>query len=146
MTRIAIDPGKSGAVAYGNGGTPMFRGCPDTVQEMAVIISDIIKGCEPPHIAIIEQVHSMPRDGVKSAFAFGKNFGEWLGILAANNIPTVEVLPNKWMKLLGSLPKEKNERKTKIKEIAQMRTGTAVPKYAADAVAMYLVANKITEE
>ena len=42
----------------------------------------------------------------------------WLGIIGALNIPLIEVTPQMWMKSYAPLPKIKQERKKKIKEIA----------------------------
>lgn len=49
---------------------------------------------------VIEKVHSMPRQGVVSTFTFGKNFGSLLGVLISLEIPTLEVTPQVWKKLL----------------------------------------------
>ena len=95
---IGIDPGQTGAaVLY------------DMVQ-----IIDVIDYSDPvmvanqigswqykyDHIdmAILEKVHSMPRQGVSSTFKFGTNFGVWQGILSAYQIPYELVTPQKWQK------------------------------------------------
>ena len=69
-------------------------------------------------IAIIEKVHSFPNQGVASTFKFGNNFGQWQGILASMDIPYIEVSPQKWMKMFQPLPKDKGDRKRRLKEIA----------------------------
>lgn len=46
----------------------------------------------------IEKVHSMPGQGVASAFTFGKGYGIWLGILATLGISYDEVTPQRWQK------------------------------------------------
>ena len=46
------------------------------------------------------------------------NYGMWLGIIGALSIPVIKVAPQTWMKSYAPLPKEKQERKRKIKEIA----------------------------
>lgn len=140
---IGIDPGKSGAVAFVvNGKLKTVYKCPDTVAGMANIIREAC--IEYDYInAVIEKVHAMPMDGKASSFSFGQNYGHWQGILAALNIPTREITPQKWMKLYGALPKEKAERKKKIKDIAEKAVGKPLTLYAADAVALALVAQKI---
>tara|TARA_Y100000310_G_scaffold171127_1_gene171319 strand:- start:477 stop:848 length:372 start_codon:yes stop_codon:yes gene_type:complete len=71
-----------------------------------------------PIFVAIEKVHAFPTDARSSAFKFGMNFGMWLGVIGALNIPVIEVAPQTWMKSYAPLPKEKQERKRKIKEIA----------------------------
>ena len=68
---------------------------------------------------VIEKVHSMPKQGVVSTFTFGKNYGQWLGILASNGVPYKEVTPQTWMKYYGAMPKDKPKRKKYLKHLAQ---------------------------
>ena len=49
-------------------------------------------------VAVLENVHSMPKQGVSSSFCFGESKGMWEGILAAYNIPTEMVSPQRWKK------------------------------------------------
>lgn len=49
-----------------------------------------------PVRAIVEDVHSMPRDGSIAAFTFGESKGIWRGMLAALRIPYDMVSPAKW--------------------------------------------------
>jgi len=46
---------------------------------------------------MLEKVHSMPKQGVRSTFNFGENFGIWKGRLEALRIPYDLVTPAKWM-------------------------------------------------
>jgi len=123
---IGIDPGAGGGVAvlWETGGVSAYA-CPDTFQEMADILFEFrnanLDRAELLATAIIEQVHSMPGQGVSSTFAFGKNYGAWLGILSAYGIPYQEVTPQKWQKHFGTMPKEKKDRKNRLKELAQQR-------------------------
>ena len=43
----------------------------------------------------------------------------WLGCLGTLKIPYVEVLPRKWMQHFGDLPKDRQDRKRTLKQIAQ---------------------------
>ena len=87
--------------------------------------------------AIIEKVHSMPKQGVVSTFKFGNNFGQWQGILSSMCIPYIEVSPQKWMKMYQPLPKEKGDRKRKLKEIAiEYHPEIKVTLDTADAIVM----------
>lgn len=48
--------------------------------------------------AIVELVSAMPKQGVTSAFSFGKTYGVTLGILAACGVRVTHVSPAKWKK------------------------------------------------
>lgn len=65
--------------------------------------------------AVIELVHSMPKQGVASSFKFGKNYGMLRGFLIAAGIPFEEVSPRKWQGALGITPRGKTETKTQFK-------------------------------
>ena len=137
MIIIGIDPGKSGAVAVWNEGIDRITKCPDSPEKMADEIRKIKK--HKNIIAYIERVHAFPTDGRSSAFKFGMNYGEWLGILASMRIETVLVTPQKWMKHFKEkfnikLPKEKPQRKRKLKEIASQYTDRTVTLYNSDAI------------
>ena len=123
---IGIDPGRSGAISVRyNDNLIISTKCPKTVEEMGKVVNNIfLNGEKKLAVAYIEQVHAFPTDARSSAFKFGQNYGGWLGILAALGIRTVLVSPQKWMKYFGEqtkegrLPKEKKDRKNKLKEIA----------------------------
>ena len=85
--------------------------------------------------AIIENVHSFPKQGVVSSFTFGYNYGEWIGMLKALNIPFVRVAPSKWMRYFGTFSKEKSKRKHEIHKLAKERyPHTDITLQLADAV------------
>jgi hypothetical protein len=133
---IGIDPGRSGAVAIWSGGIDYVIKCPSNSKEMA----DVIKSVDSKNvIAYVERVWARPSNATRAAFTFGVNYGEWLGILAALNIKTVLVTPQTWMKYYKDkfkmkLPKEKKDRKNKLKEIATQYTDKKVTLYNADAI------------
>lgn len=102
---IGIDPGLDGAIAIieEDGDVKVYdtptlkignkRGF--MLQEMVNILRPIAIG--PFYTAAaVEKVHSMPRQGVASAFSFGKGVGYWEGVLAALQIPYEEVTPQRW--------------------------------------------------
>jgi|TARA_Y100001973_G_C5199976_1_gene336878 hypothetical protein len=119
---VGIDPGKNGGIGIIYNDIQYCRKCPSTVSDMSEEIK-IIMGIAPdiPKYAIIESVHSMPKQGVKSVFTFGKGYGQWLGILSAHEIPYTQVSPQKWMRFYNPLPKDKKERKNQLKHLAQQR-------------------------
>ena len=119
MIIIGIDPGAKGGVAiYDEAKHKMIlHKCPETPKEMAAIINTA-KVKDKNVFCVIEKVHAFPTDARSSAFKFGCNFGKWLGILGAYDIPTLEVTPQVWMRPLQPLSKIKRERKNELKQIA----------------------------
>lgn len=97
---IGIDPGKSGAAAIITTGD---RPAPVTVADwtgeadMTCMLKDVWL-LHDVRLSVVEEVHSMPGQGVVSTFSFGKNYGWWLGLLAGLGIPTITVRPQTWMK------------------------------------------------
>lgn len=115
MSRLFIggDPGLSGALALVSerglervedmptlaltrGGKAKRE--PDLVQLGLIVGGWAALGIDA---AYVEQVGSMPEQGISSAFAFGKSYGALLGVLAANQIPTFTVVPAVWKKAVG---------------------------------------------
>ena len=94
---IGIDPGQTGAtVIISDVGIDFFDWPGDPVQyarEIQQLQADFnIK------MAILEKVHSMPKQGVSSVFKFGMNFGMIQGVLSALRVPYMLVTPQKWQK------------------------------------------------
>jgi hypothetical protein len=142
---IAIDPGKNGGIAWKDKNGVQAIAMPDTVLDLV----DVLRGLcvRIPYLymdCVIERVHAMPCDGSASAFAFGENFGVLQGVLATLGIPYRFVTPQVWQKKVGSLPKDKKERKNALKAFAQQRyPGIKVTLKTSDALAMLTVESKI---
>jgi len=120
---VGIDPGKSGGLVkiHSKNYECSLHKCPSTTQEMASLLRTAKNSAfadNLPMLVAIEKVHAFPTDARSSAFKFGMNYGMWLGIIGSLNIPLVKVTPQMWMKSYAPLPKIKQERKKKIKEIA----------------------------
>ena len=141
---IGIDPGKTGGIAFIYNDKYYVKQCPNTVAEMAdelILLNDMAPDISK--YAVIEQVHSMPGQGVKSVFTFGQGYGQWLGILSTLKIPYIQVTPHKWMSHYGSLPKPKKDRKNHLKHLAQQRfPDVKITLATADAM---LIANYLRE-
>ena len=105
MVFVGIDPGKSGAIAVIDGDGKSLGHSVFSWQEYDMIIKHTVS--QDNCLAIVEQVHAMPKQGVSSCFTFGQNFGFIQGLLFANNCPFQEVSPVKWKKYFG-LNKDKN--------------------------------------
>ena len=98
MMILGIDPGAGGSLAfYKSNKIKWTLKCPKTIDLMAKYLKAHLEyGIKTT--AYIEQVHAMPHDGRSSLFKFGTNYGAWLGILAAYEVHTIKVSPQKWMK------------------------------------------------
>lgn len=112
---LGVDPGQSGALALYNLETKQLvevidmpikytrtsGGKKQTIingTELAFWLDmnkDLIRG------AVIEDVHSMPRDGHVGAFKFGFNTGIVHGLINAQLIPIFTVTPSVWKMTLG---------------------------------------------
>lgn len=129
---IGIDPGKSGAIAVLDGygeivwveDMPVVGG-----QVSGAVLASMIEDADPSGpgplqvdvIAVVEQVHSMPKQGVASSFDFGKSYGIVLGALAALQIRTEHVPPTRWKKAM---------RLTSDKELCRRRAIERWPRQA----------------
>lgn len=99
MIVLGIDPGISGALAFFN------EDIPDRVEAFDLpVVAGVIDGRNlallikrhAPTKVIIEDVHSMPKQGVASTFKFGRAFGTAIGIVEGLGIPVTYVSPAKW--------------------------------------------------
>jgi hypothetical protein len=125
-TTIGIDPGVNGGIAWITDGKPCVEKMPDTLQDLWELIEDI-RDCEfsTPRMpgehgvkAYIEQVHSSPQMGVKSAFTFGQGYGRLEMALTAAGVPFERVRPQAWQKALQCLTKgDKNVSKRRAQEL-----------------------------
>lgn len=112
MFYLGIDPGKKGAMALFN---PISRVL--TIGDMPLVprpkgkkgeetnyalLAEMLR-CDVPSktFCMIEDVWSMPREGVSSAHAFGRNIGALLMALAVHQIPHEQVTAAKWKKHFG---------------------------------------------
>jgi len=107
----AIDPGKSGAVAY------YFTSHSHVVSvEDMPVVDHRVNGVElsnrlnqmKPDACVIELVSSRPGQGVASMFNFGMAFGVAIGVVQALHIPVHFVAPSKWKRHFN-LSKDKEE-------------------------------------
>ena len=113
---IAIDPGKSGGIAwkmaYGARAVPMPATEPDISQKLKEIYYHLDK----PTV-LIEEVGGYigsPQPG-SAMFTFGRNFGFLLGVLTCLSARIVLVRPQKWQGFLGLGTSDGNRTKWKNK-------------------------------
>lgn len=122
MRMMGVDPGLSGALALIDTDTGEI-----VVDDMPVVelsrkrvrskrtgkMRDQVKRCvdgkavgdwidlHQPDEAIIEQVASMPKQGVVSTFSFGESFGAVCGAIEAMNVRLHRVRPAVWKRSVG---------------------------------------------
>ena len=112
MKIAGIDPGANGScVVHDNG---VFTHQKFTTEgDMAQFIKE-----QAPDFCFLEEVHSMPGQGVSSVFSFGSNYGFYRGVLFALGIPFSTVPPAKWMRDMRCLTKgDKNISKRRAQEL-----------------------------
>ena len=123
MIVIGIDPGTNGGIAWITDGKPCVEKMPDSLRDLWDLICDITNHPRSTvdgrkYKAYIEQVHSSPQMGVKSAFTFGNGFGHLEMALTAAGIPFERVRPQVWQKAMGCMTKgDKNVSKRKAQEL-----------------------------
>ena len=113
---LGIDPGISGGLAIVNS----LGELSDAVGFKNLTETDINDWmlAYPYSLALLEKVHSMPKQGVKSTFTFGQSYGLLRGVLVANNLKREFVPPQVWQKALGCMTKgDKNVTKAKAQEL-----------------------------
>jgi crossover junction endodeoxyribonuclease RuvC len=113
MIILGIDPGLTGALAFYDMITKtievhdmpvmsVVRNGKTKNEVSAALTSDIIaehlKGM--PSVAFLERVNAMPGQGVTSVFSFGRSSGIIEGVLAAYDIQTHIVIPQRWQKAM----------------------------------------------
>ena len=124
MIFLGLDPGKSGGISIHRGDIVEAIGF---TNKTPMDIHHLIRSCKYINredvvdvncIAMIEKVHSMPKQGVASSFTFGQGYGFLLGCLTALEIPFEYITPQKWQRYLGCLSKgDKNVTKQKAQEL-----------------------------
>jgi hypothetical protein len=98
MIFAAIDPGAvSAAIAVFNDATPLFVDDIRTADGMIDGLA-LAKALQDMRIAqvVIENVHSMPKQGVASTFKFGMGCGIIHGVFGALRLPVTLVAPSMW--------------------------------------------------
>jgi crossover junction endodeoxyribonuclease RuvC len=141
---LGIDPGSSGALALlEDGQCPKFWDTP-TVQvksgktfkrqldphAASLMLMAISQECLDPLLITIEKVAPMPnfrskddegkpqQMGVTSAFSFGRDFGMWIGICAALQLPFQLVHPAAWKaRVMAGMGKEKDASRVKAMQL-----------------------------
>ena len=127
-TIIAIDPGKTGGIAYklDNASLDAAMPMPETEGDILETICHVHESSTDPRnaVAYIEQVGGFvkgrPAPGSRM-FNFGRNFGYLLGVLQGLHFRIELVRPQEWQKAfgLGASNGNKTKWKNKLKQKAQ---------------------------
>lgn len=103
MFIIAIDPGVSGGIAYGEATSqPKLANMPAEVQGLVELLESIARGRNDVWV-FVEEVGGFvgtPQPGSRM-FTFGRNFGALLGVLATLRLRTKLIRPQKWQASLS---------------------------------------------
>ena len=118
---IGIDPGKSGGITMIYKKDVKTYKCPQRTEDMAILFSLLIGDTSSYDVKVLmERVWARPNNAVRSAFAYGVNYGQWMGIIACHEVPLQTCLPNECIKFYGcSKDLEYQERKRWLKEKAK---------------------------
>lgn len=150
ITHVAIDPGANGGIAWrsqiGNS-QPMTEvsKMPDTPMDIWIalnrIISNEVSPFNKPTIHIENVGGYMPGNSGPASVKFARHIGNLEMAVIAAGLPLERITPRKWMTaFLGTVPKEKRDRKRAIKVRAQERyPGIKVTLWNADALGMLWV-------
>jgi len=101
---LGVDPGQSGAYAIIDDKGHVVHWCKgsEPCKDRRDMITAYAYSID---YAVLEKVHSMPKQGVASSFKFGVSFGEATTILEILDIRHELVTPQKWQKVMGCMSK-----------------------------------------
>ena len=120
---IGIDPGKSGGIAVITNETVKVYPCPKDVKGMSMLIGICLSSVPAYRTRVfLEKVWAFPTDGRMGSFSFGCNYGQWQGILSANEAEPMLITPKQWQshfEIKKGLPK--TVRKKVLKQMAKDR-------------------------
>jgi len=124
---IGIDVGQNGAAVMicENSWIDVFRFKNATETDICNFLQEHSATFRDDIFVYLEQVHSMPKQGVASCFDFGKSYGFITGCLTALQMPFELVTPQKWQKALNCQTKgDKNITKSKAQQLFPNRKWT----------------------
>lgn len=97
MIYVGIDPGIAGGIGILSDVATAYK---YTSKTLIDVLKKLIETNESVKV-YVEQVHSMPQQGVKSMFTFGMGYGQILGILEAMGFEYNLVKPQTWKSHVG---------------------------------------------
>lgn len=140
---VGVDPGTEGALTVLDESGVLEIVFFKVVTESDIIsfLHDLRRACNGNFFGVLEEVHSMPRQGVSSTFKFGKAYGFIRGALLAVGVPFDDATPQKWQRELKCLTGgDKNISKAKAQ---QLFPGVKVTNKTADSVCIAEYAKRL---
>ena len=139
---VGIDPGNGGGIAVliddADETEVITRKFPEDVRDVGIFLRTATSNTS--YRVAIEKVHSMPKQGVKSTFTFGMNYGIWIGSLRTLDIDFIKVQAKQWQEhyeIPSNIPYY--DRKKELKQIAiKLFPNQRITMYTCDAL---LIAN-----
>lgn len=124
---VGIDPGATGAIAVLQANNLTIT----TLKDEREALDELRRISKLPGqvFVLLEEVHSMPRQGVVSSFTFGRNFGVVIGMVMACDLSLQLMRPQRWLKELGIRPRKKTESKTEWKKFLAATAKRMYPKF-----------------
>lgn len=111
MTYVGIDPGQSGGICIME--TENGKICGIDIHHMPQTEYDLwdffANELDSSAVAIVEVVHAYPKQGVSSAFTFGRWYGAVRMACTGQGITMYEIRPEVWQKALGIPPRKKKK-------------------------------------
>lgn len=109
MTAIlAIDPGKTGALAFMNGDALDVIDMPATIPDIGDKLAWLEGGGSGRRFCLIEKQQAMPKQGLSSTFKLARHYGHLEAFAIAYGWPLDFVTPAVWKKKMGLTGKDKN--------------------------------------
>ena len=120
---FCIDPGINGGIAAitikSQEETTEVMRFPKNLQDAWEFLIDSFASGRDASI-YVEHVHSFPGQGVASTFTFGRNLGQWEGLISASGCPMNFVSPRKWMDFYNTKKRlTRKERKRYLRGAAE---------------------------
>lgn len=141
---LAIDPGASGGLAIQPPcGMVECQPMPEGMTAQIDAIREIAANF-PALRAVVEKVgFHRPGNSAVSTAKFARHVGHIEAALYAIGVPFAEVAPTKWMQAIGTMPKDKADRKRAIREeMARRFPHLKVTLRVADALGMIIWAQR----
>src|SRR5262245_10847784 len=146
MLFVGVDPGVSGGIAIINddGALVDLTVMPRTERDLLDVFLPVGRGTLGAR-AVLERVHSMPKQGHNGAFTFGRSYGHLQMALTAARIPFDEVTPGQWQKAMGCLTGgDKNISKRRAQQL--FPTVPKITHAVADALLLAAFCRRIVTE
>ena len=124
---LGIDPGLSGGIVVVADKECIFQ---QPMPRSDIDLLEVLRTCKEYYnvkFCVLELVSSMPGEGHKGAFTFGRGIGKLEMGLTAVQMPYEQITPRTWQKGLGIKSKDKTESKPQFKERLRCKSQELFP-------------------